>query len=64
LCRDCGFRFSDVKDPQKARKAIERVGTIDTKEVKSKDDKIFTLPNMRQGDEKLGWGTTNKRISA
>jgi integrase/transposase-like protein len=43
LCRDCGLRFSDPKDLQTARKLmkqVETVGTVDTKILKSKTDKV------------------------
>ncbi len=64
LCRDCGFLFSDPEDPQKAKKAVETVETIETKSLKSQDDIVTTQPIMRNGDEKLGCGTTIVRNSA
>ncbi len=42
LCRDCGLRFSDPNDVQKAREAVESVETIETKSLKSRNDKVFT----------------------
>jgi integrase/ribosomal protein L37AE/L43A len=41
-CRDCGLRFSDPNDVQKARKAATSIETVDTKPLKSKGDKVFT----------------------
>ena len=35
LCRDCGHRFSDPEDVQKAWEAVERVQTIEAKSLKS-----------------------------
>jgi hypothetical protein len=42
LCRDCGLRFSDSQDVEKAWSTFERVERIDTKPLKSKDGKVFT----------------------
>jgi integrase/predicted RNA-binding Zn-ribbon protein involved in translation (DUF1610 family) len=42
LCRDCGLRFSDTEDIQRAWSTIERVARIDTKSLKSGDDKVTT----------------------
>jgi hypothetical protein len=42
LCRDCALRFSDPDDIQKAKEAIETVEMIETKSLKSQDDKVFT----------------------
>ena len=36
-CRDCGYRFSDPNDVQKAKAAAKLVERIDTKSLKSKD---------------------------
>jgi integrase len=38
LCRDCGYRFSDKNDLQKAKAAVEMVSTVDTKPLKSQPD--------------------------
>jgi integrase/predicted RNA-binding Zn-ribbon protein involved in translation (DUF1610 family) len=38
LCRECGHRFSDRNDLENAKKAIEVVGTVETKSLKSKPD--------------------------
>jgi integrase len=40
-CRDCGLRFSDPNDVQKAKKAVATVELIETKSLKSPDDKVF-----------------------
>ena len=42
LCRDCGLRFSDPNDVQKASEAVESVEIIETKSLKSRNDKVFT----------------------
>lgn len=42
LCRDCGLRFSDPNDLQKAKKAVETVEMIETKSLKSIEDKVVT----------------------
>jgi integrase len=43
LCRDCGYRFSDKNDLQKAKTAeIESVETVDTKLLKSQPDIVET----------------------
>ncbi len=42
LCRDCGLRFSDPNDVQKADEAVERIERIETKLIKSPDDKVST----------------------
>jgi integrase/predicted RNA-binding Zn-ribbon protein involved in translation (DUF1610 family) len=41
LCRNCGFRFSDSDDVQRALSAFERVERVDTKAVKGRDDKAL-----------------------
>ena len=41
LCRNCGFRFSDSDDVQRALSAFERVERVDTKAVKGRGDKAF-----------------------
>ena len=40
LCRDCGFLFSDAEDLQKAKNAVESVETMDTKSLKTPNDKV------------------------
>ena len=40
LCRDCGLRFSDPNDLQKAKKAVETIEMIETKSLKTSDDKV------------------------
>ena len=42
LCRDCGLRFSDPNDVQKAREAVESVERIETKSLRSRNDNVFT----------------------
>ena len=42
LCKECGHRFSDTEDLQKARNMFERVEMVDTKSLKSKDDIVAT----------------------
>jgi integrase len=42
LCRDCGLRFSDPEDIRDAWSTFERVERIDTKSLKSGDDKVTT----------------------
>ena len=42
LCRNCGLRFSDPRDVQRAWSTFERVAMIDTKPLKSGDDKVTT----------------------
>jgi integrase len=37
LCRDCGLRFSDPEDVQKAKEAVETVEMIESKVLRSKD---------------------------
>lgn len=37
LCRDCGLRFSDPEDIQKAKKAVETIETIESKVLRSKE---------------------------
>ena len=37
LCRDCGFRFSDPDDLQKAKEAVETVEMIETESLKSRN---------------------------
>jgi integrase/predicted RNA-binding Zn-ribbon protein involved in translation (DUF1610 family) len=41
LCRNCGFRFSDSDDVQRALSAFERVERVDTKAVKGRGDKAL-----------------------
>jgi integrase/ribosomal protein L37AE/L43A len=39
ICRDCGLRFSDPKDPQKAKATIiEMISTVDTQSLKTFED--------------------------
>jgi integrase len=42
LCRDCGLRFSDPDDAQKAREAVETIEMIETKSLRSKDAIVTT----------------------
>ncbi len=42
LCRECGLRFSDPQDVQKAHNTIERIETIEAKSLKSWGDKVTT----------------------
>ncbi|MCW4047686.1 MAG: tyrosine-type recombinase/integrase [Candidatus Bathyarchaeota archaeon] len=42
LCRDCGLRFSDPEDVQKAWSTIERVERIERQSLKSGDDIVAT----------------------
>ena len=42
LCRDCGLRFSDPRDVQRAWSTFERVERIESKALKSGDDKVTT----------------------
>jgi rubredoxin len=42
LCRNCGHRFSDPEDVQKAWSTLERIETVDTKSLKSWADKVTT----------------------
>jgi integrase len=42
LCRDCGLRFSDPEDVQKAWSTFERIETIESKSLKSRNDKVTT----------------------
>ena len=42
LCRGCGLRFSDLEDMRKAWSSIERFERIETKALKSMDDKTLT----------------------
>jgi transposase-like protein len=42
LCRGCGLRFSDLEDMRKAWSTIERLERIETKALKSMDDKTLT----------------------
>ena len=42
LCRDCGRRFSDPADVQKAWSMFERVERVDTKPKKATDDTVST----------------------
>jgi integrase/predicted RNA-binding Zn-ribbon protein involved in translation (DUF1610 family) len=42
LCRDCGLRFSDPNEVQKAKEAVETVEMIESKSLKSQDDKVVT----------------------
>ncbi len=42
ICRNCGLRFSDPNDLQKAKKAIETVGTVDTKLLKTPEGIVAT----------------------
>ena len=44
LCRDCGLRFSDSGDIQKAKEAVETIERIESKLLKSQDD----IVNSRQ----------------
>jgi integrase/predicted RNA-binding Zn-ribbon protein involved in translation (DUF1610 family) len=41
LCRNCGFRFSDSDDIERALSAFERVERVDTKAVKGRGDKAL-----------------------
>jgi integrase len=41
LCRNCGYRFSDSDDVQRALSAFERVERVDTKAVKGRGDKAL-----------------------
>jgi integrase/predicted RNA-binding Zn-ribbon protein involved in translation (DUF1610 family) len=41
LCRNCGFRFSDSDDVQRALSAFERVERVETKAVKGRGDKAL-----------------------
>ena len=41
LCRNCGLRFSDPRDVQRALSAFERVERVDTKAVKGRGDKAL-----------------------
>ena len=42
LCRDCGRRFSDPADVQKAWSTFERLQRVDTKPKKATDDLVIT----------------------
>ena len=42
LCRDCGLRFSDPDDTQKAKEAVETVEMIESKSLRSKDAIVTT----------------------
>jgi hypothetical protein len=42
LCRECGLRFSDPNDLLQAKKAVATVEMIETKSLKSAEDKVFT----------------------
>jgi integrase len=42
ICRDCGLRFSDPKDVEKAWSTFERIERIESKSLKSTDDKDST----------------------
>jgi integrase len=41
-CRDCGLRFSDPNDVQKAKEAAKAVETVETELLKRSDNKVFT----------------------
>lgn len=41
LCRNCGLRFSDPRDLQRALSAFERVERVDTKAVKGRGDEAL-----------------------
>jgi len=41
LCRNCGFRFSDSDDIERALSAFERVERVDTEAVKGRGDKAL-----------------------
>jgi integrase len=40
LCRECGLRFSDPNDVLEAKKAIETIEMIETKSLKTPNDKV------------------------
>ncbi len=40
LCRDCGLKFSDPKDMMKANTILESVETVETKSLKTPDNKV------------------------
>ncbi len=42
LCRDCGLRFSDPEDVQKANEAVESLEMIETKSLRSRDGIVNT----------------------
>ena len=42
LCRDCGLRFSDPDDTQKAKETVETVEMIETKSLRSTDGIVTT----------------------
>ena len=42
LCRDCGHRFSDPNDVQRAKEAAKSIETIDTKSLKSAQAIVIT----------------------
>jgi len=42
LCRECGLRFSDPNELLQAKKAVATVEMIETKSLKSTEDKVFT----------------------
>jgi integrase len=42
ICRDCGLRFSDQNDLQKAKKAIETIETVETQSLKTPDGIVAT----------------------
>ena len=41
LCRACGLRFSDSQDVLKAKQAVEKVEMIETKSLKTSNDKVI-----------------------
>ena len=42
ICRDCGLRFSDQNDLQKAKKTIETVETVETESLKTPEGIVAT----------------------
>ena len=54
LCRDCGLRFSDPRDVQRAWSTFERVERIESKSLKSSDDKVTTRQICVKETKNLG----------
>jgi integrase/predicted RNA-binding Zn-ribbon protein involved in translation (DUF1610 family) len=53
LCRDCGLRFSDPNEVLRAKEAVESVEMIETKLLKTQDDKVVTSQICALGAKNL-----------
>jgi integrase/uncharacterized Zn ribbon protein len=53
LCRDCGLRFSDAKDIERAKEAFECIDKIESKSLKSGDDIVASCQICVKGTKNL-----------